>query len=51
MEDRRYPVLMPGGGNRLFFSLLQSIQNGVVDQPVSYLMGIGGLPRDKADWA
>ena len=51
MEDRRYPVLMPGGGKRIFFSLLQNTQNGVVAQPATYLMGTGGLPRDKTDWA
>jgi len=51
MEDRRYPALMPGGGKRIFFSLLQNIQYGVAAQSASYLMGTGRLPRDKADWA
>jgi len=51
MEDRRYPVLMPGGGKRVFYSLLQNTQNGAVAQPASCLMGTGRLPRDKPDWA
>ena len=50
MEDRRNPALMPGGGKRLSFSVLHNIQNGVVDQPDSYLRGTGRLPRDKVNW-
>jgi len=42
---------MPGGGKRDFFSLLQNIQNAVLVQPTFHLMGTGGFPRDKADWA
>jgi hypothetical protein len=44
MEDRRYPVLMTGGGKAIFFSLPQNIQTGVVAQPTSYLMVPADFP-------
>jgi len=51
MEDRKYSVLMPGGGKGILSSLLQNTQNGIVAQPASYLMGTGILPRNNPDWA
>jgi len=35
---------LPGGSNRLFLSLLQNVQKGVVDQTASYLMVTSRLP-------
>jgi hypothetical protein len=47
MENRTYRFLMSGGSNILFWSLLQNVQKGVVDQKASYLVGTGRLPWKK----